>query len=164
MLLVIVGAVTLVIGVFFADDDLTLVYVSILSCLLAGVFLVIGIIRGRPGKQAVSAPEGQAPSWSGAPPAAESPGWSPREPAGTPPAPGPSPAPAPEPSPEPAPAPAESTPVAPPAGRVQVGSSTGPGEPSAAEPETPADEDLTAPLPAEPAQPAARPSKRLSLR
>jgi ABC-type transport system involved in multi-copper enzyme maturation permease subunit len=56
MLLVIVGAVTLVSGVFFAgDDNLTLVYVSIASCLLAAVFLVIGVIRGRPsGKPAMA--------------------------------------------------------------------------------------------------------------
>jgi hypothetical protein len=67
MLLVIVGAVTLVIGAFLRDD-LFLVYVSIASCLAAGLFLVIGIIRSRPSRKPVlaSGGDGQDASWSGA--------------------------------------------------------------------------------------------------
>jgi DNA uptake protein ComE-like DNA-binding protein len=67
MLLVIVGAVTLVIGAFLRDD-LTLVYVSIASCLLAGLFLVIGIVRSRPSRKPAlaSGGDGQEASWSGA--------------------------------------------------------------------------------------------------
>jgi hypothetical protein len=57
----------LVIGAFLRDD-LFLVYVSIASCLAAGLFLVIGIIRSRPSRKPVlaSGGNGQDASWSGA--------------------------------------------------------------------------------------------------
>jgi hypothetical protein len=64
MLLVIVGAVTLVIGIF--TDELNLVYISIGSCLLAGLFLIVGIVRGRPSRKPVLTGAGEQASWSGA--------------------------------------------------------------------------------------------------
>lgn len=68
MVLVIVGAVTLVIGVFAGDDNLTLVYASIAACVLAGIFLIVGIVRQRPSKKPVlsSGGQGSEASWSGA--------------------------------------------------------------------------------------------------
>ena len=67
MLLVVVGAVTLVIGVFFgSDDNLTLIYVSIAACLLAGLFLVAGILRNRPSRKPVLGSDGAEATWSGA--------------------------------------------------------------------------------------------------
>lgn len=164
MVLVIIGAVTLVIGVFFADDDLTLVYVSIVSCLLAGVFLVVGIIRGRPSKAAPASP---APQPVGAPAGpspgpAETPAWSSREPSA--------------PAGQAGPAASRSGPAVAPVARRSAPPPT-PAEDAAAEV---SGEDRTAEMPGagapvvasakdepeqEPvAEPAAPPSKRLSLK
>jgi ribonuclease E len=67
MLLVIIGAVTLVIGVFFGDEsNLALVYVSIGACLLAGLFLIAGILRNRPSRKPVLGSDGADATWSGA--------------------------------------------------------------------------------------------------
>lgn len=65
LVLVIVAAVTLGIG-FFQQANLTFVYVSIASALAAGLFLVLGIIRGRPRRKPVRAAGAQdaAAAWS----------------------------------------------------------------------------------------------------
>ncbi|HWB70589.1 MAG TPA: hypothetical protein VG452_00075, partial [Egibacteraceae bacterium] len=67
MVLVIVAAVTLVIGVFFSagSNDLSLIYVSIGSCLLAGLFLILGVLRQRPRRKALleTGPAGQPAPW-----------------------------------------------------------------------------------------------------
>jgi predicted flap endonuclease-1-like 5' DNA nuclease len=68
MVLVVVGFVTLMLGVLgVGDDPLQFVYVSIAACLVAAVFLVIGVVRGRPSKKPVaSSGDGGDASWSGA--------------------------------------------------------------------------------------------------
>jgi predicted flap endonuclease-1-like 5' DNA nuclease len=67
MVLVVVGFVTLMLGVLgVGDDPLQFVYVSIAACLVAAVFLVIGVVRGRPSKKPVAASGGGDASWSGA--------------------------------------------------------------------------------------------------
>jgi hypothetical protein len=70
VVLVIVGAVTLALGIFNVggENSLTFVYISIASCLAAAVFLGIGVLRGRPKrKPVVTGTQGAAEaSWSGA--------------------------------------------------------------------------------------------------
>lgn len=66
MLLVAVGFVTLLIGVL-SDDPLPLTYVSIGACLLAAVFLAVGVRANRPQRKPILGAGGQgAASWSGA--------------------------------------------------------------------------------------------------
>jgi hypothetical protein len=70
LLLVIVAMATLVAGAFFASG-LMLVYVSIGTCLVAGGFLVAGVLRDRSRRKEVTASGGSpgqpaAASWSGA--------------------------------------------------------------------------------------------------
>jgi hypothetical protein len=68
MVLVVIGFVTLMLGVLgVGEDPLQFVYISIGACLVAAVFLIIGVVRGRPAKKPVAASGGQgAASWSGA--------------------------------------------------------------------------------------------------
>ena len=47
MMLVVVAAVSLVLGLL-AEGGLTLIWVSIAACLVAGLFLLIGVLRLRP--------------------------------------------------------------------------------------------------------------------
>jgi hypothetical protein len=65
-LLVIAGAATLLVGVFFTDD-LTMIYVTLGLAVLAAIFLFLGIARSRP-RRAQSPPLADAApaSWSGA--------------------------------------------------------------------------------------------------
>jgi hypothetical protein len=68
MLLVLVGFVTLLLGVLgVGERPLDLVWVSIGSCLLAAVLLVAGVMRGRPSRKPVASggTRGDA-SWAGA--------------------------------------------------------------------------------------------------
>jgi hypothetical protein len=67
MVLVLVGAVTLVIG-FFNDQRPGFIYVTIVTSLLAGVFLVFELLRQRPSQKPVLAmsPESQSTNtWRG---------------------------------------------------------------------------------------------------
>lgn len=69
MLLVVVGFVTLLLGMFqVGEQPLQFIYVSIGACLLAGVLLIIGVARGRPKGKPISATGDQLPNatWSGA--------------------------------------------------------------------------------------------------
>lgn len=75
MVLVVVGFVTLMLGVLdVGDNPLNFVYLSIGSCILAGVFLIVGVLRSRPSKTSAPAPSPGLPaagSWS--PPAGQPP-------------------------------------------------------------------------------------------
>ncbi len=69
MVLVVVGFVLLMLGVLgVGETPLDFVYYSIGACLLAAVFLIVGVIRGRPSKKPVAASggDGKEASWSGA--------------------------------------------------------------------------------------------------
>lgn len=64
MALVLVGTVTLVIG-FFNDQRPGFIYVTIVTSLLAGVFLIFELLRQRPSQKPVLATGGQGQSASG---------------------------------------------------------------------------------------------------
>lgn len=69
MLLVLVGLVTLLLGVFqVGDQPLQFVYASIVSCVIAAVLLVVGVVRNRPSRKPVAVTGGDVrrASWSGA--------------------------------------------------------------------------------------------------
>jgi hypothetical protein len=69
MLLVVVGFVTLLLGVFqVGDQPLQFVYASIISCVVAAVLLVVGVVRNRPSRKPAVAAGGDVrqASWSGA--------------------------------------------------------------------------------------------------
>jgi chemotaxis protein histidine kinase CheA len=69
MALVVVGFVTLMLGVLgVGEEPLLYVYLSIGACLVAALFLVIGVVRGRPSKKPVVASGGDRAeaSWAGA--------------------------------------------------------------------------------------------------
>lgn len=72
MLLVAVGFVLLVLGVLNVRvgdvEPLTFVYASIAACVLAGLFLAVGVVRSRPAQRPVIGPgaPGRQASWSGA--------------------------------------------------------------------------------------------------
>ncbi len=61
LVLVVVAAVTLGIG-FFRSEDLTFIYIAIAAALGAGVFLLLGILRGRPARRPVAAAAGPGPA------------------------------------------------------------------------------------------------------
>lgn len=67
MLLVVVGLVALLLGVFgVSDEPLQFVYGSIAACLIAAVLLVLGVLRGRPSRKPLVTGGGQDASWAGA--------------------------------------------------------------------------------------------------
>jgi hypothetical protein len=72
MLLVIIAFVTLMLGVLNITiagvEPLTFVYATIAACLLAGLFLVVGVLRSRPSRKpaVASGDKAREPSWSGA--------------------------------------------------------------------------------------------------
>jgi predicted flap endonuclease-1-like 5' DNA nuclease len=69
MVLVVVGFVTLMLGVLsVGDEPLQFVYASIAACILAAVALIIGVLRGRPSKKPAveSGGTGKDAAWSGA--------------------------------------------------------------------------------------------------
>jgi hypothetical protein len=69
MLLVVVGFVTLVLGILeYGAEPLYFIYASIGSCILAGVFLIAGVLRSRPSRKEAPAPAEEA-SATGWPPA-----------------------------------------------------------------------------------------------
>jgi len=69
MLLVVVGFVTLVLGILeYGAEPLYFIYASIGSCILAGVFLIAGVLRSRPSRKEAPAPAEEAPA-TGWPPA-----------------------------------------------------------------------------------------------
>lgn len=71
VVLVLVAFVTLMLGVLgMGDDPLQFVYASIGACLVAAVFLAVGVLRARPSRKPLAAPGpgGQPSSWSGATP------------------------------------------------------------------------------------------------
>lgn len=70
MVLVVVGFVTLMLGVLdVGDEPLNFVYTSIGACILAGVFLIAGVLRSRPSRTGMApAPATQGPAdagWTG---------------------------------------------------------------------------------------------------
>jgi predicted flap endonuclease-1-like 5' DNA nuclease len=69
MVLVVVGFVTLMLGVLsVGDEPLQFVYVSIAACILAAIALIVGVLRGRPSKKPAveSGGSGKDAAWSGA--------------------------------------------------------------------------------------------------